>query len=64
MGSTEIEPDGITLQTFVHDFLKKNLDNYLHKNPETAEILQKKIQQAEHERKAMAGVKKLARGES
>ena len=61
LGSTEIEPDGITLQTFVHDFLKKNLDNYLHKNPETAEILQKKIQQAEHERKAMAGVKKLAR---
>jgi len=61
LGSTEIEPDGITLQTFVHDFLKKNLDNYLHKNPETTEILQKKIQQAEHERKAMAGVKKLAR---
>ena len=61
LGSTEIEPDGITIQTFVHDFLKKNLDNYLHKNPETAEILQKKIQQAEHERKAMAGVKKLAR---
>ena len=61
LGSTEIEPNGITIQTFVHDFLKKNLDNYLHKNPETAEILQKKIQQAEHERKAMAGVKKLAR---
>ena len=61
LGSTEIEPNGITIQTFVHDFLKKNLDNYLHKNPETSEILQKKIQQAEHERKAMAGVKKLAR---
>ena len=61
LGSTEIEPNGITIQTFVHDFLKKNLDNYLHKNPVTAEILQKKIQQAEHERKAMAGVKKLAR---
>ena len=61
LGSTEIEPNGITIQTFVHDFLKKNLDNYLHKNPVTSEILQKKIQQAEHERKAMAGVKKLAR---
>ena len=61
LGSTEIEPNGITIQTFVHDFLKKNLDNYLHKNPVTAEFLQKKIQQAEHERKAMAGVKKLAR---
>jgi topoisomerase-4 subunit B len=45
----------------VLDFLKKHLDNYLHKNPETAEIIQKKIQHAEHERKAMAGVKKLAR---
>jgi len=61
LGSTEIEPKGLTIQTFVLDFLKKYLDNYLHKNPETAEIIQKKIQHAEHERKAMAGVKKLAR---
>ena len=61
LGSTEIEPKGLTIQTFVLDFLKKHLDNYLHKNPETAEIIQKKIQHAEHERKAMAGVKKLAR---
>jgi topoisomerase IV subunit B len=61
LGSTEIEPKGLTVQTFVLDFLKKHLDNYLHKNPETAEIIQKKIQHAEHERKAMAGVKKLAR---
>ena len=61
LGSTEIEPKGITIQTFILDFLKKNLDNYLHKNPQTAEIIQKKIQHAEHERKAMAGVKKLAR---
>jgi len=61
LGSTEMEPDGITILTFIQDFLKKNLDNYLHKNPETAELLNKKIQFAEHERKAMAGVKKLAR---
>ena len=61
LGSTEVEPNGITIQSFVHDFLKKHLDNYLHKHPETADILQKKIQHAEHERKAMAGVKKLAR---
>jgi len=61
LGSTEIEPKGITIQTFILDFLKKYLDNYLHKNPQTAEIIQKKIQHAEHERKAMAGVKKLAR---
>ena len=61
LGSTEIEPKGITIQTFILDFLKKHLDNYLHKNPQTAEIIQKKIQHAEHKRKAMAGVKKLAR---
>tara|TARA_B100001093_G_scaffold455381_1_gene465491 strand:+ start:85358 stop:87196 length:1839 start_codon:yes stop_codon:yes gene_type:complete len=61
LGSTEMEPNGITVLTFIQDFLKKNLDNYLHKKPETAEILLKKIQSAEHERKAMAGVKKLAR---
>ena len=61
LGSTEVEPDGVTVHTFIHDFLKKHLDNFLHKNPESAEILQKKIQQAEHERKAMSGVKKLAR---
>ncbi len=61
LGSTEMEPDGVTVLTFVQDFLKRKLDNYLHKNPDTAETLQKIIQQAEHERKAMAGVKKLAR---
>ena len=61
LGSTEMEPNGITVLTFIQDFLKKHLDNYLHKNTETAEILLKKIQSAEHERKAMAGVKKLAR---
>tara|TARA_E500000331_G_C17266459_1_gene717340 strand:- start:766 stop:2607 length:1842 start_codon:yes stop_codon:yes gene_type:complete len=61
LGSNDMEPDGVTIRTFVNDFIKTQLDNYLHKNPETAIILQKKIQQAEHERKAMAGVKKLAR---
>ena len=61
LGSSEMEPNGITVLTFIQDFLKKHLDNYLHKNPDTAEVLLKKIQSAEHERKAMAGVKKLAR---
>ena len=61
LGSTEMEPEGVTILTFVQDFLKKNLDNFLHKNTEVATILQKKIQEAENERKAMAGVKKLAR---
>ena len=61
LGSTEMEPDGVTVLTFIQDFLKKHLDNYLHKNTETAEIIEKKIKMAEYERKAMYGVKKLAR---
>tara|TARA_B100001142_G_scaffold160074_1_gene160358 strand:- start:1543 stop:3399 length:1857 start_codon:yes stop_codon:yes gene_type:complete len=61
LGSTEMEPGGITVLTFIQDFLKKKLDNYLHKNTDVAEEIQKKIQLAEHERKAMSGVKKLAR---
>ncbi len=61
LGSTEMEPDGITILSFIQDFLKKYLDNYLHKNTETAIAIQQRIQQAEGERKAMAGVKKLAR---
>ena len=64
LGSTEMEPNGITIQTFISDFLKKHLDNYLHKNSETAQLLQKRIQQAESERKAMSGIKKLARERS
>ena len=61
LGSTEMEPDGVTVLTFIQDFLKKKLDNYLHKNADVATALQKKIQLAEYERKAMDGVKKMAR---
>jgi len=61
LGSTEIEPKGITIRSFIIDFLKKELDNYLHKNPETAEALQSKILMSERERKDMAGIKKLAK---
>ncbi len=61
LGSTEMEPGGSTIISFVQEFIKSNLDNFLHKNLDTADILQKKIQLAEHERKAMSGVKKLAR---
>ena len=61
LGSTEMEPEGITVLTFIQDFLKKHLDNFLHKNTETANIIETKIKTAENERKAMAGVKKLAR---
>ncbi len=61
LGSTEMEPNGITVLSFIQDFLNKHLDNYLHKNPQISEIIEKNIKLAEHERKAMAGVKKLAR---
>jgi topoisomerase-4 subunit B len=56
-----MEPGGVTVLTFIQDFLKKKLDNYLHKNTDVAIALQKKIQLAEFERKAMDGVKKMAR---
>jgi topoisomerase-4 subunit B len=61
LGSTEMEPNGVTVLTFIQDFLKKHLDNYLHKNSEASEAIEKKIKLAEYERKAMDGVKKLAR---
>jgi topoisomerase-4 subunit B len=61
LGSTEMEPGGITVLTYIQDFLKKHLDNYLHKNSDAADAIEGKIKMAEHERKAMAGVKKLAR---
>ena len=61
LGSTEMEPNGVSVLTFIQDFLKKHLDNYLHKNPGTAEAIERKIKMTEYERKAMDGVKKLAR---
>ena len=61
LGSTEIEPNGITINSFINDFIKSNLDNFLHKNSETAKSIQSKILQAENERKAMSGIKKLAK---
>lgn len=60
LGSLNIGHDGPTLRTFVNDFVKKELDNYLHKNPKTAEALLKRILQSERERKDIAGIKKLA----
>jgi topoisomerase-4 subunit B len=60
LGSIVMEPDGATVRNFVVDFVKEHLDNYLHKNPATAEALKKRIEQSERERKDMAGVKKLA----
>lgn len=61
LGSRDMGPDGPTVAKFIGDFIKKELDNYLHKEPETAEILLKKIQENEKERKAMAGVTKAIR---
>lgn len=61
LGSRDMEPEGRGIRNFVIDFLKKHLDNYLHKNPETAEILQRKILESEKERKAISGIKKMAR---
>ncbi|MEX2589799.1 MAG: DNA topoisomerase IV subunit B, partial [Chitinophagales bacterium] len=60
LGSQNIGQDGPTVRAFILDFLRTELDNYLHKNPDTAEALQKRILQSERERKEMAGIKKLA----
>jgi len=60
LGSQNIGPDGPTLRTFVNDFIKTELDNYLHKNPDTANALLKRILQSERERKEISGIKKLA----
>ena len=60
LGSQSIGPDGPTLRTFVNDFIKVELDNFLHKNPSTAEALLKRIMQSERERKEISGIKKLA----
>jgi len=60
LGSQNVAPDGPTIRTFVNDFIKKALDNYLHTNSATAEALQKRILQSERERKEIAGIKKLA----
>ncbi len=62
LGSKEVEPGGtLTVNKFIGDFLKKELDDFLHKNPDIAEAMLTKISRSEKERKSMAGVAKLAR---
>ena len=61
LGSSDVGPDGPSMRAFVMDFLKKYLDNFLHKNPDAANALQSKILTSERERKDLAGIKKLAR---
>jgi len=60
LGSLNVEEGGATMKNFVNDFLAKELDNYLHKNPTAADLLKKRIEQSERERKELAGIKKLA----
>ncbi|MEI7979011.1 MAG: DNA topoisomerase IV subunit B [Bacteroidota bacterium] len=60
LGSTAIYPDGPSLKQFIVDYIKKELDNYLHKNKETADAILKRILQSERERKEIAGVRKIA----
>ena len=60
LGSQNVGPDGPTMRTFVNDFLKTELDNFLHRNSDVADALLKRILQSERERKEIAGIKKLA----
>jgi len=61
LGSLEMAPGEVHVRTFVGNFLKEHLDNYLHRNPQVAEVILKKIQRAERERKDLQGIRKLAR---
>lgn len=60
LGSSDMVPGGPTIRSFVMEFLRKELDNFLHRSPQVRDILLKKIQQSERERKEIAGIKKLA----
>ena len=61
LGSRDVNKEGLSVNKFINDFVKRELDNYLHKHPEVADVMLQKIQASEKERKAIAGVTKLAR---
>jgi topoisomerase-4 subunit B len=61
LGSQEMEPGGKSIRAFVGDFLKEKLDNFLHRNPQVAEVIEQKIKRSEKERKELSGIRKLAR---
>ncbi len=61
LGSKEISPGGVSIRNFIGDFLKEHLDNYLHRHPEVADAMMRKILESEKERKAISGIQKLAR---
>jgi topoisomerase-4 subunit B len=64
LGSKDIGPEGPSVRTFVTNYVLKELDNYLHKNPDVSEVLLRRIQESERERKAISGIKKLAKQRS
>lgn len=64
LGSKNIAPNGPSVRNFIGEFIKKSIDDYLHKNQGVAEVLLKKIQESEKERKAISSIKKLARERS
>lgn len=61
LGSKEVSPGGASIRNFIGEFIKEHLDNYLHRHPEIADAMQKKILDSEKERKAISGIQKLAR---
>jgi topoisomerase-4 subunit B len=61
LGSQHIEPNGLTIRNYIVDIVKKHLDNFLHRNSETAELLLRRIMQSEKERKDLASIKKIAK---
>lgn len=61
LGSKDMGPGGLSVRNFITEFIKKQLDDYLHKNPETSRIILKKIQDSEKERKAISSIQKMAR---
>ncbi len=61
LGSRDMGPEGPSVRNFIMNFIQKELDNFLHKNPQTADVLLKRIQESERERKAISGIQKLAK---
>ena len=61
LGSRDMGPEGPSVRNFIMNFIQKELDNYLHKNPQTADTLLRRIQESERERKAISGIQKLAK---
>lgn len=61
LGSKDMGPEGPSVRNFIMNFIQKELDNFLHKNPQTADVLLRRIQESERERKAISGIQKLAK---